>query len=216
MCKERSVFCLASLKYHLAPTRPYFLTVTMPQSSERVEVFKMRFKFCVFAFLSVFNCIVSLSWSSTVKLEWISLMKLNSRESMLFKFALLVANLKKTHFLIRLLFSWHLHSLHAVYPDSIYVRYCHKQRQAVQEWWHKKWPKLKRKKKVLGQLHYWLELVRISCGKLIYFPDIIDLCVRNRNGKPKMCPVISLCFPLCVKVQYIFHNSAVTWVVPFM
>lgn len=59
--KERNVFCLASLKYHWAPTGLYFLTVTMPRGSEGVEVFKMRFKLVYlhsFQFLTVLLVLV--------------------------------------------------------------------------------------------------------------------------------------------------------------
>lgn len=68
----------------------------------------------------------------------------------------------------------------------------------------------KKKQTVPGQLHYWLELVRISCGKVIHFSDIIDLCIANRNGKPKVCTVILLYFPLHFKVECVFLNSPVT------
>ena len=43
------------------------------------------------------------------------------------------------------------------------------------------------------------ELLRISYGNVIYFCDIIDLCITNRNGKPKFWVVFVYAFLFMLK-----------------
>lgn len=106
--------------------------------------FKNESWVCVFAFLSVFNWAVHLS--STKKSEWISLMKLSSRESMLFKFYYFWGQPRKhLIFGFRCLFPLIVCILNIIFMQAVFIHIGYL--QAIQERWHKKWPKLEKKKK---------------------------------------------------------------------